>query len=268
MSSLGSRTAACLLVTALVACGSRDAGDKFSSRDSSGVALLTYPASAWDSAPAWLLSDAPIVILGGDSVDATMDLSTTAAATMLGSGRSAVSTTNPAEILLFDANGRREARLGAPGDGPGEFQTVSQLLHFGPDTLFAFDASQRKGLFFAANGMPLGERILPAANSAVPPLLRGRLDNGVFLFSLDMVTDPLPAGVPKAVPNRLVVLGLNAGTDRFDPLAISRGAERVPSTLMIGGQVAAIPKPLIFGASTQVVVGGDLCYLSTADPFE
>ena len=268
MSSHGARAAACLLATSLVACGSRDADSRFISRDSSGVALLTYPASAWDSTSGWVLSAKPIAILGGDSVDATMDLSTTIAATLLGGGRSAVSTANPVELLLFDANGKREARLGAQGDGPGEFHAVSQLLHFGQDTLFAFDASQQKGLFFAANGMPLGERILPPVNSPVPPSLRGRLDNGVFVFSLDMVTDPPPAGSRKAFRNRLFVLGLNARTDRYDTLATSRGAELVPSTLIVGGQVTAIPRPLIFGASTHVVPGGDRWYLSTGDRFE
>lgn len=268
MSSLAVRPVACLLVAVLAACGSRDSGSQFTSRDSLGVAILSYPASAWDSAPAWTLSDKPIVILGGDSVDATMDLSTAAVATVLRDGRSVVSATNPAEILLFDANGTREARLGAPGDGPGEFHTVTQLLHFGQDTLFAFDASQRKGLFFAANGMPLGERILPPVNSRVPPSLRGRLDDGVFLFSLDMVTDPPPAGIPKTFRNRLVVLGLNAHTDRYDTLATSKGAEVFPSTTMVGGQATLIAKPLIFGAATQVVVGGDRWYLSTADRFE
>lgn len=268
MSSLGIRPSACLLAATLVACGSGEAGTRIMSRDSAGVALLSYPANAWDSTPTWALSDKPIVILGGDSVDATMDLSTASAATLLGSGRSVVSTANPAELLLFDADGKREARLGAPGDGPGEFHAVSQLLHFGGDTLFAFDPSQQKGLFFAANGMPLGERILPSTNAPVPPSLRGRLENGVFVFSLDMVTDPPPAGVPKAFRNRLVVLGLNARTDHYDTLAISRGAELVPSTMMVGGQAAVIPKPLIFGATTQVVVGRDRWYLTTADRFE
>ena len=262
------RPTVCFLAATLVACGSGDAGNQFVSRDSSGVALLSYPERAWDSTPAWTLSDKPIVILGGDSVDATMELATAAAAMLLGSGHAVVSTTSPAELLLFDANGKREARLGAPGDGPGEFHAVSQVLHFGQDTLFAFDASQQKGLFFAANGMPLGERILPPMNSPVPPSLRGRLDNGVFVFSLDMVTDPAPDGVPKAFRNRLVVLGLNARTDHYDTLAISRGAELVPSTMMVGGQAATIPKPLIFGATTQVAVGGDQWHLTTADRFE
>lgn len=268
MSSSVIRRTVCLLAAMLVACGSRDTGNQFVSRDSSGVALLSYPERAWDSTPAWTLSDQPIMILGGDSVDATMDLTTAAAAILLGSGRSVVSTTSPAELLLFDVNGKREARLGAPGDGPGEFHAVSQVLHFGQDTLFAFDASQQKGIFFAANGMPLGERILPPMNSPVPPLLRGRLDNGVFVFSLDLVTDPAPTGVPKAFRNRLVVLGLNARTDQYDTLVISHGAELMPSTMMVGEQVATIPRPLIFGATTQVAVGGDRWYLTTADRFE
>jgi hypothetical protein len=116
--------------------------------------------------------------------------------------------------------------------------------------------------------MPLGERILPPMNSPVPPSLRGRLQNGVFIFSLDVVTDPPPGGVPKAFRNRFVVLGLNARTDRYDTLAISRGAELMPGTMMVGGQVTTIPKPLVFGATTQVAVASDRWYLTTADRFE
>jgi hypothetical protein len=268
MVSIAIRRIACLFVAALAACGSRDGGGQFTSRDSSGVAILAYRAMALDSAPSWTLSDQPVAILGGDSLDATMDLATTVAATVLNNGRAVVSTANPAELLLFGPDGTREARLGSPGDGPGEFHVVSQLLHFGQDTLFAFDASQQKGLFFAANGMPLGERILPPVNSPVPPVFRGRLADGVFLFSLDMVTDPPPAGTPKAFRNRFIVLGLNARTDRYDTLATSKGAEVFPATTMVGGQANVMAKPLVFGASTQVVAGGDRWYLSTADRFE
>lgn len=268
MASIAVRSVVCLLGVALAACGSRDGGGQFISRDSAGVAILGYSAGALDSVPTWTLSDQPIAILGGDSVDATMDLATTVAATVLNDGRAVVSTANPAELLLFGPTGTREARLGSPGDGPGEFHVVSQLLHFGQDTLFAFDASQLKGLFFAANGMPLGERILPPVNSSVPPVLRGRLGDGAFLFSLDMVTDSPPAGIPKAFRNRFIVLGLNVHTDRYDTLATSKGAELFPATTMVGGHAAVTAKPLIFGASTQVVAGGDRWYLSTADRFE
>jgi hypothetical protein len=197
-----------------------------------------------------------------------MDLTTIVAATVFNDGRAAVSTANPAELLLFGPTGTREARLGAPGDGPGEYRVVSQLLHFGQDTLFAFDGTQLKGLFFAANGMPLGERILPPMNAPVPPVLRGRLGDGAYLFSLDMVTDPAPKGLPKAFRNRLVVLALNAHTDRYDTLATTRGVELVPATTMVGSQAVVTARPLVFGASTQVVVGGDRWYLTTADRFE
>jgi hypothetical protein len=256
------------LLLALVACGRGDDPNTFVSRDSSGVAILSYPAKSWDSAPAWTLSEKPLMVLGGDSVDATMDLSTAIAATLLPDGYSVVSTNNPAELLLFDPTGKRQARLGAPGEGAGEFRTVTQILQVGTDTLVAFDASQQKALYFAANGMPLGERILPPVNAAVPPAMRGRLQDGTFLFSLDMVTDSAPSGPPKAFRNRLVVLGLNPRNDHYDTLATSKGAEVFPSTMMIGGQATPIAKPLIFGASTQVVVGGTRWYLSTADRLE
>jgi hypothetical protein len=257
-----------LLLLILAACGRGDDPNTFVSRDSSGVAILSYPAKSWDSATAWTLSEKPLMLLGGDSADATMDLSTAIAATLLPDGRSVVSTNNPAELLLFDPTGKREARLGAPGEGAGEFRTVTQLLQLGSDTLAAFDASQQKALFFAVNGMPLGERILPSANAAVPPAMRGRLQDGTFLFALDMVTDPAPTGPPKAFRNRLVVLGLNPRNDRYDTLATSRGAEFFPSTMMVGGLATPIAKPLIFGASTQLAVSGTHWYLSTADRLE
>ncbi len=262
------RSTALCLVVLLAACGSRDAGDQFMVRDSAGVAILSYPASAWDSTPEWRLSDRPILTLGGDSVDATMDLATTVAATLLRDGRSVVFTANPPELLLFNPAGAREARLGAPGDGPGEYGPVSQVFPLGTDTVLAFDAAQMKGLYFAANGMPLGERILPQVGSPVQAALRGRLHDGTFLFSLDMVTDPAPGGLPRVFRNRLLVVGLNPQTDHYDTLVTTKGVELFPATVMVNGTSLPLTKPLIFGANTQVVAGGNQWYLSTADRLE
>jgi hypothetical protein len=268
MSSSIVRLAASGFVALLAACGSLGSRDRFVARDSAGVAILAYPASAWDSTPQWQLSESPILILGGDSVDATMDLSTTAVATLFSDGRSAVYTTSPPEILLFNAAGGREARLASPGTGPGEYRAISRLFALGPDTLFAFDATQLKGLFFAANGLPLGERVLPPVHSSVPASLRGRLEDGTFLFSLDMVSDPAPKGRRKAFRNRLVVLGLNPQTDRYDTLVTSKGTELVPATVMDDGNTLPLARPLVFGAATQLAAGGNQWYLSTADRFE
>ncbi len=257
-----------LLLALMTACGSSDNPTTLVTRDSSGVTILSYPASAWDSTSHWAISDKPLLQLGGDSVDATMNLSSTVAGTLLADGRAVVSTNNPAELLLFSPAGSREARLGAPGNGPGEFQVVSRLFPIGADTIFAFDATQMKGLTFAANGMPLGERVLPPVNARVPASLRGRLQDGTFLFTLDMTSDSAPAGPPKPYRNRLVVLGLNPRTDRYDTLAVSRGVEMVTATTMLAGQATSIPKPVIFGAVPQVVAGTDRWYLSAGDQME
>lgn len=257
-----------LSLVALAACGRGDDPNTLVRRDSSGVAIVAYPASVRESAPVWQLSEKPVMVLGGDSVDASMDLSTAVAATFLRDGNTVVSTTNPSELLLFDSHGMRTARLGAPGNGAGEFRSIAQLLPFGDDTVFAFDATLWKGLFFAANGRPLGERVFPSSVLGAPPALRGRLHDGSFVFSLDMMTDSVPQGLPKPYRNRFFVLGLKAEKDRFDTLGRASGAEMMPSTMMVGGQPTAIGRPLIFGAVTQVAAAGNHWYLSRADRFE
>ena len=268
MSGPGIRWVAGAFLAALVACGGRDSGNHVIVRDSAGVAILAYPASVLDSAPRWTLSASPLVVLGGDSADATMDLSTAVAATLLADGRAAVFTGAPPELLLFDATGNREARLGSPGDGPGEYHNLTPLLPFGTDTLFAFDAGQRKGLLFATNGMPLGERTVPSIVSAVPPVLRGRLSDGTLVLSLDRAYDPPPEGTFKRFRNPLFVLGLKDAAPRYDTLLTTQGSELVPSTVMADGRVAPMARPLIFGGSTQIAVGGSQWYVSRADSSE
>lgn len=256
-----------VLLLALAACGRGDNGDRFVSRDSSGVAIIGYPASAWDSAPGWSLSALPSVVLGGDTVNATVDLGGTVAGTLLRDGHAVISTNSPAEVLLFGANGTLEARLGAPGDGPGEYRVISQLAMVGSDSLLAYDATQRKVLYFAPNGMPLGELKLPPIVSTALPLWRGRLADGTMLLSLDLNTTPPAADATKPFRNPLHVLGLKPGATHYDTLFTGQGIEMVPSTIMLGGEVTPVAKPLIFGAATQVAVHGNLWYFSSADQF-
>jgi hypothetical protein len=261
-------TSWCLLVLAVGACGTSDNPGKLVTRDSAGVAILTYPAAAWDSAPAWTLSEKPLMMLGGDSVDATMDLSTTIAAQLLPDGRSVVSTSNPAEVMLFDLNGRREARLASAGSGPGEFRAISQFVSLGGDTLLAFDPVQRKGLLFAGNGMPLGELPLPPINATNAPTLRGRLADGTFVFTVDEGAVSPPSGTAGPFRAPMVVLGLRGNGSRYDTLTKSMGPELVPATMMVGGQPTPVSKPLIFGATTQVAVGGSQWFLCTTERME
>jgi len=61
-----------------------------------------------------------------------------------GKGRFSVSAAMGDRVLTFDSLGRFSAAIGQRGDGPGEFRKVVPLVTGPGDSIFAFDAVQRR----------------------------------------------------------------------------------------------------------------------------
>ncbi len=255
----------------LAACGGGDAPSAApASRDSAGVAIVEYPADAIEQAAAWQLSTAPLATIGADENDSTIDLSTSMLGTLLPDGGVVVVTAQPAEVIKFDATGKRVGLVGRPGSGPGEYRFVMQLLRFGSDTLFIFDAMSRKGMFFpVAGGAVLGSTDFPVpADRPFPPIIRGRLANGVYIQSGESMIPTPPAGVSGYFRLPLPMFALRPGATAYDTLFVTEGGQAHASSVTIGDSTIAISRQVTFGPMTQIAVARNGIWHSLADRFE
>lgn len=68
--------------------------------------------------------------------------------------------TQESTILVHDPDGRRVARIGRRGDGPGEFRILGAIGFLG-DTLWAFDVGMSRVSYFTPAGALLGTTTVP-----------------------------------------------------------------------------------------------------------
>ena len=259
------------LMALITACGgSAKTPSAAANRDSAGIAISEYPADAIDKASAWKLSQAPLATIGAEDGDSAIDLSTTMLGTLLPDGRTLVVTMQPSEVLVFDPAGKKTGMIGRGGSGPGEYRFVMQLLRFGQDTVFVFDAGSRKGMTFLASGGPmLGDRAFPVpGDRPIPPLLIGRLDNGVFVHNGAPLIPTPPPGVKGYFRLPMPVLGLRPGATTYDTLFQTVAGLAHASSFEMGDSSIAIGRAVVYGPTTQVAVHGNSIWHSIADRFE
>lgn len=260
---------AALLVT-LTACGGSGGGDGASAatvRDSAGVTLVEYPASAWDDATDWSLSPNPLTTVPRDPADTTIDLSSSQVAALLEDGRLVASSIQPPQLYVFNADGTQQGLLGRGGEGPGEYRMISALMVLGGDSLAAYDFFTRNALFFDVDGEAIGNLQFPMGGALVPPLLVSRLNGSVWLFQ---VINPLaqpPEGSPDIYRVEEPVLIWRPGATSLDTLVMLPGASMARGTLDVGGQSIPMGKAVGYGANTFVGGFGDLIWSTGGDRF-
>lgn len=266
----------------LAACGGDGAGSASSAakatvRDSSGVAIWEYSAAGWAAAPELKLSASPLTTVGGEEGDTTMDLSAgivgasaASVGRLLPDGRIVLVAGQPAQILLVDTTGKKSGTIGRPGEGPGEYRMVTQLLMMPGDTLIAFDVMRRKGILFGLDGSSRGERDFPTAGRLpIAPSIIGVLNDGTSIHRMDGF-DPAPEKGADANSYQLPlpIVALVPGGMRYDTLFVSKGIEMYSSTMSFQGQTAAIPRAVAFGKVPLVVVAPEAIWFTPADRFE
>lgn len=261
-----------VLLLLLAACGgSNDAGRNSAAvtRDSAGIAILEFPAGAIEDAPEWTLSKEPLAIIGDDSPDATLDLTTATLGGILSDGRVVVATAQPAQVMLFGADGAQVGTLGRAGEGPGEYRALIQLLILPGDTVLAFEVTRRKGILYGADGTLLGELDFPLlADRPIVPLMRGRLDDGSFVLSGETLLPQTPEGNEKIYRLDLPIFALGSAATNYDTVTVTRGTQSYRSSLTFGNQVMPISRQVGFGPSPQIAVTRNGFWLSTGDVAE
>jgi hypothetical protein len=262
-------TAALLTLAFLAACGSEGgAGDGAAAvRDSAGIAIVEYPASAWDSATAWSLSPAPLATVPNDPADTTIDLSNSQVAALLDDGRLIAASIQPPQLYVFNPDGTQQGLLGRGGEGPGEYRMISALLVLGGDSVAAYDFFTRNAKLFDVDGEAIGDVQFPMGGSPIPPLLVSRLNGPTWLFQ---VINPLaqpPEGSSGAYRNEEPVLVWRPGAAALDTVLMLPGASMVQGTLDVAGQSIPMGKVVGYGANTFVGGHGDLIWSTGGDRF-
>lgn len=132
------RAAALLSAISFSACGS-DRPDGGLPREANGRVLNTAPQ--WRSGEEWLVSDEPVLVIGGAQSEGADDLFGVAGAVRLSDGRIAIADRGSSGIRLYSSGGSHVRTSGGKGSGPGEFRGVDGIARIRGDTILVWDRS-------------------------------------------------------------------------------------------------------------------------------
>ncbi|TVP59879.1 MAG: hypothetical protein EA351_01165 [Gemmatimonadales bacterium] len=129
-------------------------------RDSAGVMIAEFPAGALEWPAPLGLAENPEVRIG--VVDGASEYQWTrpVAAARLSDGSFAVLEQAPAEVRVFDSSGGFLGRMGAGGDGPGEFRSPVGLAALPGDTILVWDRGSTRLSWFGVDGTLAREQTL------------------------------------------------------------------------------------------------------------
>lgn len=148
-------------------------------KDSLGIRIVESRRGIWVTP--WRVEDRPLLTIGSIEGDPDQELDQVTGAVGLADERILVANGGRLELLLYDRSGRLLRRIGGPGEGPGEFQSLEGLARYGPDSVMAVDVRAHRVSFYDASGT-FGRSVQLAANSDIPsPFPVGFFADGSFL---------------------------------------------------------------------------------------
>lgn len=136
-------TIALIIVAGLGACASEAAEEAFTVTDSAGVSIAVSHAPLWPEGSGWRLGGQPSVLIGGGITDTSAIVGPIAGAMRLPDGRILVADAGATRLRWFADDGTMLQSVGRQGEGPGEFRTISALLHVG-DSIAVLDSRLRR----------------------------------------------------------------------------------------------------------------------------
>lgn len=148
-------TAGLAVLVALAGCSPTGevSGDvQVSEGDSAGVAVVAISGDV-SSLPLWEVSDVPITSIRGD---APPYLARVGEVEFLEDGGLLVEDNQSDELRRFDSGGNVVSLLGGAGEGPGEFQNLTELTVAIGDTAYAYDRRLYRITSFDPAGELLG----------------------------------------------------------------------------------------------------------------
>lgn len=252
------RSVGVVVAAALAGCETSSSGARdWTIRDSAGVTIVSNHPSELAQGCVEIAAPAEAIIRSGDGTNQSTlpALIQVQGGTVLPDRRIAVLAAGTWQVLFYDAGGRFQNAAGRNGRGPGEYLRPSWLGPGGGDTLFVWDASQRRLTVLDGTGTLLATQKVDGA--AEHPDIGGRFGDGSFLMR--------PGGVG-FFPRTSEILRLDEIYGRHDlatgtttPLAAGKSTE----TAVGGSGRYGLP----FGKTTVVAVSRDhLILVDTGEP--
>ena len=203
----------------------------------------------------WSLSLDPTLEIGVVHGDPDYELDRAISSVQLADGRIVVSNGGSNELRFYDAAGRFLNKAGGRGGGPGEFQWLSRIYRYGPDSILVLDFGPNRLSVFdtdgkyarqAAASLVSGDTVFPLdtwlfrrfwVDGAMEPSIRG---------SVKRVLEPMRVSDPE-LPYRFVRVSDEGDLWIREPLA-DRDAESWQWTVFdsTGRSAALVQTPLQF----------------------
>lgn len=241
-----------LLGVMLPGCAGEDRGDDtYVVTDSAGVRIVVNQAPLWGPDEGWTLSPEPVVEIGAVEGAPESQFHNIQGVARLSDGRLAVLDGGSAELRLFDASGRYLSTMAARGEGPGELDRVSGLLHRPGDTLGVAMLANWAVSWFTGDGQHLGSDRLDSARHAqvvgslrgCPPAPPDLLPDATFLACVgEAPARPEAESAAPVVSHHLVRSPYDVSW--VDTVGVMRGLAMGLAFASRGTQVAAGGEPL------------------------
>lgn len=254
--------ASSFLLTIALAAGCEPAADSSSINrsDSLGVSLIEYaPSFAAAAAHAWSTDPEPVLSIGAPDAE----LFRVRVALFQSDGGIVVAHGGAYELLLFDHTGRLYARAGGEGGGPGEFHQLTYLSVGPADSLYAYDAGERRLSVFDPRGPFARAATLQGLDTLGTAEQVGVLRSGEIVGAFRRRT----AGAGLVRDSLLVMTFMSS--DRlaarlgvFPHLYTDWGPHPVP-----GDGTASVPLPVPLSSVTAVTVGDSAIYVGLPDRY-
>jgi hypothetical protein len=182
----------------LAACGAEPAsrGTEPTVRDSAGIVIVTNGSAATESG--WHVSAEPLLQIGVAEGNTPFEFDDIAAVVRLPDGRIVVADGGSRQIRFFDARGAFLSASGRRGEGPGEYNDVSQLVATNRDTLHIFDDELMRISVLDAEGRLVRTVRVSPPEGFYSPALVGVFDDGSYVIQARPVFFMIDeyAGVP------------------------------------------------------------------------
>ncbi len=134
-------------------------------------------AGTGEASTAWSVSPTPVLDVGELDGHPHYIFSRIGAVEILPGGRIAVADADAMTIRVYSADGLLQAEMGAPGEGPGEFQSIVALELLPPDTILAYDSSLLRITKLGMDGS-VHATVQIQADGGYPEVYAGRSSSG------------------------------------------------------------------------------------------
>jgi hypothetical protein len=225
--------------------------------DSAGVRIIASSAPAWGSTRGWQVDTTPELVIGDAATLPSVLLVSVTAVRQLDDGRLVTTLDDDKSVRWFDGDGREIRRVGRPGEGPGEFRSVTLVGLIG-DSLLMWDGQLDRATVLAPDGATVRTFTPAFADTGVAygMAVSGAFSDGrLLLAGRSGAQSAMPSGlrrdtIPLAVANR---------DGRLEQV-IARVLSHENVIVTGPGFVTMLPRP--FGARTAITPDGTTLLVS------